>query len=42
MTPKKGKKPASRVKNLPARSVNRKQAKQVKGGALTVKQKVSE
>jgi len=42
MAPKKGPKPRSRVKNLPARSVTGKQAKRVKGGALTVKQKIAE
>ena len=42
MALKKKKNAASRVKNLPARSVTGKQAKRVKGGAITIKQKIAE
>jgi hypothetical protein len=42
MATRKPTKTGTRVKNLPARSVTGKQAKRVKGGALTIKQKVVE
>jgi hypothetical protein len=42
MAAKKAKKAARRVQNLPLPSLSGKQAKRVKGGAITIKQKVSE
>jgi hypothetical protein len=40
MTTKKGATRDSRVKNLPTRSLTGRQAKRVKGGAITIKQKL--
>jgi hypothetical protein len=41
MASKKGKKAEGRVKTLPLRNLTGKQAKRVKGGAFTVKQKLT-
>jgi hypothetical protein len=41
MAAKKGTKTRSRVKNLSPRSLSGKEAKRVKGGAITIKQKIS-